>query len=94
MNIELPPKLTKFVEDEIKAGHYGCAQDVITAALFQMQSNQPDAAGDIESLRNEIRIGVEQADRGELADWDPSEISAEGRRQLGEMTPPPLKKVV
>ena len=33
-------------------------------------------------LRRELQIGFDQADRGELVDWDPDRIKAEGREIL------------
>jgi hypothetical protein len=38
----------------------------------------------LEDLRKEIKIGVEQADRGEVVPLDIEEIKAEGRRRLAE----------
>jgi len=35
-------------------------------------------------LRRELQAGFDQADRGELVDWDPDRIKAEGRRRLAE----------
>ena len=33
-------------------------------------------------LRRELQIGFDQSDRGELVDWDPDKIKAEGREIL------------
>lgn len=32
-------------------------------------------------LRRELQVGFDQADRGELAEWDPEDIRREGRRR-------------
>ena len=41
----------------------------------------------IEALKNEIAIGIEQAERGEVAPLDIEAIKAEGRRRLAEKRP-------
>jgi hypothetical protein len=33
-------------------------------------------------LRRELQIGFDEADRGELVDWDPDRIKAQGRELL------------
>ena len=35
-----------------------------------------------DELRRQLQIGFDQADRGQLVDWDPQRIKAEGRRRL------------
>ena len=35
-----------------------------------------------DELRQQLKIGFDQADRGQLVDWNPDKIKAEGRRRL------------
>jgi len=35
-----------------------------------------------DELRRQLQIGFDQADRGQLVDWDPQRIKDEGRRRL------------
>jgi len=35
-----------------------------------------------DELREQLKIGFDQADRGQLVDWNPDKIKAEGRRRL------------
>ena len=37
---------------------------------------------DKETLKAQLQEGFDQADRGELLDWDPERIKAEGRRRF------------
>ncbi len=39
-----------------------------------------------EELRQQLHIGFDQADRGQLVDWDPEKVKAEGRRRLQQRT--------
>jgi putative addiction module CopG family antidote len=58
MQIELPPDLTEFVSQEVSAGHYKSAQDMIVEALrIQREERESAIAG--------IRRGWESAQRGE-----------------------------
>jgi len=94
MNVELHPSMAKFVRDELKAGRYTTPEEVINGALFVLRSHQSNAGTDIEKLRSEIRAGLEQADRGELEDWDIGDIRAEGRRLLGDEKDRPQKRAI
>lgn len=35
-----------------------------------------------DELRQQLKVGFDQADRGQLVDWNPDKIKAEGRRRL------------
>lgn len=86
MNITLNSKAEKFIADEIMEGRYASVDEVVEAAILRliMDRERGIPAEDLEELRAEIAIGLEQADRGESQDWDIEEIRAEGRRLLEE----------
>ena len=82
MNVSLRPELQAYVEEQVRAGHYSSADDLINAALEtlrQQEETDPDALAE---LRREIDVGLRELERGECDDWDPEEIKAEGRRLL------------
>jgi hypothetical protein len=37
-----------------------------------------------EELRQQLQVGFDQADRGQLVEWDAAKLKAEGRRRLQE----------
>ena len=80
MTISLPPEWQKFIEEKVSAGQYSDANAVVVEALRAVR----DREARLESLRREIQVGVDQADRGELSPWDPAQVKAEGRRLLQE----------
>jgi antitoxin ParD1/3/4 len=85
MNVSLHPELVKFVEEQVAAGAYSSASDMINGALLFLKDHQdlmPKDAAEIEKLRRKIAMGIEQADRGEFVDFDAEKIKAEGRRRL------------
>lgn len=47
---------------------------------MQHEPQQSFAAEDLEELRAQIAIGIEQADRGEVVDWNAEGIWAEVER--------------
>src|SRR2546423_26774 len=84
MNVTLHPDAAKFLEEQLKAGNFETADDVISAALLALQLQQQTPIEVDDDLRAAIKVGIEQCDRGETEDWDIEELRAEGRRQLAE----------
>jgi len=89
MNITLTPEMEQFVQDEIAAGMFASPDQVVAEALrlLRVQSLSPEAK--LEALRRDIAIGIEQADRGEVAPLDIEAIKRRGRgilqsRQRGD----------
>jgi putative addiction module CopG family antidote len=78
MNFKLRPDLEKFLHEQVKRGEYGDASGVVNRALEVLQ----EQLGEADDLRQEAAIGVEQAERGEFAEFTAEDIKAEGRRLL------------
>jgi antitoxin ParD1/3/4 len=70
MNISLPPQLEKFVKRKVASGKYGSASEVIREALRLMDEVEKERKAQLEELRREIQVGIDEADRGELYDVD------------------------
>lgn len=77
MSITIEPDLEEFVQQELARGEYRDASDLVSEALRLLQQKRRHDA-----LREEIRIGLEQAERGEVAPLDMEEIRAEVRRRM------------
>jgi antitoxin ParD1/3/4 len=60
MNISLPPQQQAFVEGLVNSGQFASANEAIVACVRWMQSR--------EKLREQVKVGVDEADRGELID--------------------------
>jgi antitoxin ParD1/3/4 len=85
MKLSLRPDIEQFVQEQIKAGKYDSADDMVNGALLLLKQQQDDLSpAEIQTLKAEIGKGLAEADRGELEDWDVNEIRAEGRRLLDE----------
>ena len=68
MNVTLPPELEQFINRKIESGQYFCESEVILEGLRLLRDRDELDKMRLETLRKEIAIGIEQADRGELVD--------------------------
>ena len=85
MTISLPPDIQKFVEEKVKAGDFPDETTVVVAAIAMMRTqSKQQTEEDLEWLRAQVKIGMDELDRGEFAEWDVEEIKADGRRLLAE----------
>ncbi len=68
MNISLKPELAKFVADQVKAGRFSSAAQVLEAGVSRLMLDPPARELDAEDLAA-IEEGLEQANRGEVRAW-------------------------
>ncbi len=66
----------------MQGGRYASEDDVIEEALRLLEDR--DDQGKLAELRREIAIGIAQADRGELAPFDPHATLARIRSRQAE----------
>ncbi len=62
MQVDLPAEQQMFIENVVASGRFSSQNDAICEAVRLLVSR--------ERLKDEIRIGVEQAERGMLIDHD------------------------
>ncbi len=82
LTVSLPLDLEEYVTAKMQSGNYLCVSEVFVHALYLLQDEDTLRQIKLERLRKEVAIGVEAADRGELAPLDFEEIIAEGRKRL------------
>ena len=68
---------------EIKAAAEQVSAEDRYELLHWLAGSEEMRRRELEELRRAITVGVEQANRGELAPLDIEEITTEGRRRLG-----------
>jgi antitoxin ParD1/3/4 len=66
MNVNLGPTFDKFVAEMLKSGLYQSQSEILREGLRLLKEREDLKNIRLAELRNEIRLGVEQADRGEL----------------------------
>jgi antitoxin ParD1/3/4 len=80
MNVSLTPELEKIVADRVASGRYASASEVIREALRLLEERDQ-----LNQLRQEVRLGLEQLDRGQARPFDDRAVDLirkEGQRRL------------
>jgi antitoxin ParD1/3/4 len=70
MSLQLKPELQKFVNDQVEAGHYDSAEEVIEAGLtiLKQQDGESDfTAGELDKL---LAVGEADIERGNIHDGE------------------------
>jgi antitoxin ParD1/3/4 len=80
MQVSLTPELERFVEEKLKSGDFESASEVIGSALAMWKAQEKLTSEDLEELRAQIRVGLEQARRGESTPLDMNAIKEQARR--------------
>lgn len=84
MNVSLTPELEGLIREKVESGMYQTASEVVREGLRLLRDRDEDRQQRLEDLRREIQIGVDEADRGELAPLNLAAIKAEGRKRLAQ----------
>jgi putative addiction module CopG family antidote len=84
IQLNLKPEIERFIDRQVAAGNYSSTAELVEAAVASLISETstnlpPD---ELDELRAEIAVGLEQAKQGKCKNWDPQEIREEGRRLL------------
>jgi antitoxin ParD1/3/4 len=70
MNVSLTPELEQLVESKVKSGRYQSASEVIREGLRLLDDQDRLRKAQLEEVCRNIRIGIEQPDRGEAIDGE------------------------
>jgi len=84
MTIQLTEQREQLVRALMQGGRFASEDEVIDAALQLLQERDDEAR--LADLRREIAIGIEEADRGELAPFDPHATLARVRSRQSATT--------
>jgi antitoxin ParD1/3/4 len=78
MNVSLTPQLEEMIRQRVESGRYNNASEVVRDALRLLEEHER-----LQHLRSLLKVGLEQAHRGELIDFTP-ELVADIHRRAGE----------
>ena len=67
-NIALTDQLEGWVDDLVASGEYKSASEVVRDGLRLLKERRDRSAAELAEIRDRVRRGTDQADRGELAD--------------------------
>ena len=70
MKLLLSPELQVFLDEQIQSGKYQSEEDLYRTALQAFADREQSLQAKRQELREAVRIGTEQADRGEKMDGE------------------------
>jgi antitoxin ParD1/3/4 len=70
MTVTLTPEQEKFVAEQLKAGHYHSADDVVAQSLGMLRAQEEFIRSNADELREKIARGLKQIQRGETVDGE------------------------
>lgn len=74
MNVSLTQELEKFVQEKVSSGLYNSASEVIREALRLLREQDMLRQHQLDELKREIALGIEQANRGQTKPFDAEEM--------------------
>jgi antitoxin ParD1/3/4 len=85
MEIYLLPDLEELIRRKVEAGEYETASDLVTHAVYLLDARDRMRAVQLEELRREVQIGLDQCERGEVEPFTETtarRIKERGRQRL------------
>ena len=80
LNVSLTPQQEARVRDRVKSGEYISASEVIRTALRLLDQQERLRAIQLEELREEVMLGVRQAESGEVEPFDEQAVAGIKKR--------------
>ncbi len=84
MNVQIDPAQQAFINELVSSGKFASETDVIRAGLRLLQEQAADRAAKLEELRQNIQVGIDEIERGEVVPLDIDGIREQGMRILAE----------
>ena len=86
LTLSLPESIREFIESRVSEAGYPSASEYIRVLVEEDQKRRSE---ELEQLRAQVRVGLDELDRGEYTEHGTAEelaedIKAEGRKWLGE----------
>lgn len=80
MNVSLTPALEKMVQRKVESGRYKSASEVVRDALRLMEQHEKLRGVQLQQLCQDIGVGLDQMDRGEVKPLDRDAVESIHRR--------------
>ena len=84
MNVSLTSQLEDLVQKKVSSGRYNSASEVIREALRLLEERDELKKLKLQTLKKDIAIGLEQANKGDLIDSD--QVFEELRKKNSSLT--------
>ncbi len=82
MNVSLTSELEGLVHDLLNKGLYGNQSEVVRAGLRLLHEKEQEKEARLLSLRNDVRIGLQQVLNGEVDVLSAEDFKKRGRERL------------
>ena len=83
--ITLKEEHEHFIQQALASGRYLSESEIVAEALSEFQVREEVRKARFAGLKEKIRAGIAQADRGDFAEFTADDVKAAGRaRQAGE----------
>ena len=82
MNVSLTKELEELVSGKVKTGLYQTASEVIREGLRLLEERDRLYHLRLEELRRDVRVGLDQLDRGEGVPFDPVAMKRRLRKRV------------
>jgi len=79
MTVRITPKNEKKLKTKVKSGQFASIDEAANELIALAIEEEKRSNEDIDDLRREVQKGIEQADRGQFADFTAEQIIAEKR---------------
>jgi antitoxin ParD1/3/4 len=86
MDISLLPDLEAMVRRKVESGEYDSPSDLVAHALYLLDAHDRMRQLQLDDLRREIEIGIEECDRGDVVDAEV--VFAELERKAARLKSP------
>lgn len=80
MTITLTPEMEHLVQSKVQSGLFGSPADVVYEGLLLLEQEETR----FDELKNEIRVGVQQAENGQVQAFDAEGLKARVRQELAK----------
>jgi antitoxin ParD1/3/4 len=80
-----PADLQPYVDEMLKSGRYEHVSELILEAVYLHRDREWLRQKKLDELRKEIQIGIDQADRGQVAELDLDDIWKRARAEAAKV---------
>jgi antitoxin ParD1/3/4 len=81
LTVSLTPEWEEFIDERVRSGRYLSASEVVREGLRQLAEREREHTAELDRLRTQVRLGLEQARAGDLLDGDEVFESLAARRR-------------
>ena len=82
VTVTLTTEMLSQLRKAVEAGDYASHSEIVREALRDWSQKRRLLARQLEDLRDDIRLGLDDLEAGRVRDFDPERIAEEGRKRL------------